>query len=61
MAGRDVTSQSIAQCDVSQGRCVVRCGNQLAGDPDFGQVKDGRIEYQCGDAQYSDNKSRRQW
>ena len=45
-ASLDVTSQLRARCVA--GSCNVVCGNQLAGDPDFGQVKNCSIAYRCG-------------
>jgi uncharacterized membrane protein len=45
----DVTSQLNSQCSAAPGSCVVNCGNQLAGDPDFGQRKYCKILYQCAD------------
>lgn len=45
-ASLDVASQLRARC--SAGSCQVPCGNQLAGDPDFGQVKYCNISYRCG-------------
>jgi uncharacterized membrane protein len=48
---REITSIIRAQCADSQGSCTVRCGNQLAGDPDFGQVKSCQIIYTCGASQ----------
>jgi len=42
----DVTSQLRARC--LAGSCSVACGNQLAGDPDFGQGKYCSISYRCG-------------
>jgi hypothetical protein len=42
----DVTSQLRSMC--VGGACLVHCGNQLAGDPDFGQGKYCAISYQCG-------------
>jgi hypothetical protein len=44
----DVTNQLRSLCQISPGTCVVSCGNQLAGDPDFGQRKYCKISYQCG-------------
>jgi uncharacterized membrane protein len=41
----DVTNQIKTQC-VAEA-CTISCGNQLAGDPDFGQAKYCRISYQC--------------
>lgn len=40
-----------SQCEGLQDRCIVRCGNQLAGDPDFGQVKSCEVIYTCGASQ----------
>jgi hypothetical protein len=45
----DVTTQLRSQCPAGSASCMIDCGNQLAGDPDFGQRKYCRIEYQCGD------------
>jgi hypothetical protein len=47
----EITSIIRAQCADNQGTCTVRCGNQLAGDPDFGQVKSCQIIYSCGASQ----------
>lgn len=49
----DVTHQLQASCLATPGSCLVTCGNQLAGDPDFGTPKLCRIVYDChgGDAQ----------
>jgi formylglycine-generating enzyme required for sulfatase activity/ankyrin repeat protein len=44
----DVTSQLNSMCPSAAGSCTLRCGNQLAGDPDFGQRKYCRISYRCG-------------
>lgn len=43
----DVTTQLRSQCAAGSASCIVNCGNQLAGDPDFGQKKYCRIEYEC--------------
>jgi uncharacterized protein YecT (DUF1311 family) len=43
-----VTNQLKSLCTGEHESCVVTCGNQLAGDPDFGQVKYCRISYLCG-------------
>jgi len=40
-----------SQCEGLQGVCNIRCGNQLAGDPDFGQVKSCEVIYSCEDGQ----------
>ena len=44
----DVTARLQADCQTLA--CPVRCGNQLAGDPDFGQRKYCTITYRCGRA-----------
>lgn len=44
----DVTRQLQSLCSAGAGSCLLTCGNQLAGDPDFGQQKYCRIAYQCG-------------
>jgi ankyrin repeat protein len=44
----DVTNQVKSLCRDTPGSCAVSCGNQLAGDPDFGQRKYCRIAYVCG-------------
>jgi hypothetical protein len=41
----DVTDQLKAACLATPGSCLVSCGNQLAGDPDFGTPKFCRIVY----------------
>jgi uncharacterized membrane protein len=41
----DVTEQLRAKCQA--GNCEVRCNNELAGDPDFGQRKNCRFEFAC--------------
>ncbi len=43
----DVTSVLQSACRRTSGSCNVACGNQLAGDPDFGQVKYCQISFQC--------------
>jgi uncharacterized membrane protein len=45
-AALDVTTQLRAGCTAAS--CNVLCGNQLAGDPDFGQGKYCGIAYRCG-------------
>jgi hypothetical protein len=45
-ASLDVTSALRRRCIA--GSCNVLCGNQLAGDPDFGQGKYCSISYRCG-------------
>jgi Domain of unknown function (DUF4124) len=45
----DLTSQLRSLCSSATGVCLVSCGNQLAGDPDFGQRKYCRISYRCSD------------
>jgi uncharacterized membrane protein len=42
----NVTGEVRSQCD-GQVNCQVSCGNQLAGDPDFGTPKQCEIEYKC--------------
>ena len=37
-----------AACPRGGNSCKVVCGNQLAGDPDFGSVKYCQITFQCG-------------
>jgi hypothetical protein len=44
----NVTYQVKARCRDAQDGCVVHCGNELAGDPAFGQPKKCRFEYACG-------------
>ena len=44
----DVTARLQAGCGALS--CQVRCGNLLAGDPDFGQRKYCAITYRCGGA-----------
>jgi uncharacterized membrane protein len=44
----DVTQLLRARCSSSSQSCVVSCGNQLAGDPDFGIRKHCDVSYQCG-------------
>jgi hypothetical protein len=46
--GLDVTARLQADCETLG--CPVHCGNQLAGDPDFGQRKYCTITYRCGRA-----------
>ncbi len=43
----DVTNQLKSLCLHAPGSCTLSCGNQLAGDPDFGQRKYCRIVYVC--------------
>lgn len=43
----DVTNVLQSACRRTSGSCTVACGNQLAGDPDFGQVKYCQISFQC--------------
>jgi uncharacterized protein YecT (DUF1311 family) len=50
----DVTNQLRSLCGRDQKSCAIDCGNQLAGDPDFGQVKFCRISYACGDGRVRD-------
>jgi len=45
----DVTHVLQSACRSSGGSCSVACGNQLAGDPDFGHVKYCQIAFQCSD------------
>jgi len=45
----DVTHVLQSACRSGTGACKVACGNQLAGDPDFGHVKYCQITFQCGD------------
>jgi hypothetical protein len=44
----DVTHVLQSACARGSGSCKVACGNQLAGDPDFGHVKYCQIAFQCG-------------
>jgi hypothetical protein len=44
----EITSIIRSQCAGNQGACTIHCGNQLAGDPDFGQVKSCQVLYTCG-------------
>jgi uncharacterized membrane protein len=46
----DVTQQLRASCANAPTSCMVTCGNQLAGDPDFGIRKRCEIAYRCGSA-----------
>jgi len=43
----DVTYVLQSACPRGSNGCRVACGNQLAGDPDFGQVKQCQIAFQC--------------
>ena len=43
----DVTYVLQSACRRTSGSCSAACGNQLAGDPDFGQVKYCQIAFQC--------------
>lgn len=43
----DVTAQLRAACAAAPSSCLISCGNQLAGDPDFGTPKFCRIVYTC--------------
>jgi Domain of unknown function (DUF4124) len=43
----DVTYALQSACPRATGSCRVACGNQLAGDPDFGQTKYCQISFQC--------------
>jgi hypothetical protein len=43
----DVTHVLQSACPRATGSCRVACGNQLAGDPDFGQTKYCQISFQC--------------
>jgi hypothetical protein len=45
----DVTHVLQSACRSGTGACKVACGNQLAGDPDFGHSKYCQINFQCGD------------
>ncbi|HTY94798.1 MAG TPA: DUF2339 domain-containing protein [Steroidobacteraceae bacterium] len=47
-ASFDVTGALRSQCAGNRGSCAIHCGNDLAGDPDFGQGKICRIIYTCG-------------
>jgi hypothetical protein len=49
MTGRafDVTHVLQSACTRGSGSCRIACGNQLAGDPDFGRVKSCQITFQC--------------
>jgi hypothetical protein len=44
----DVTHVLETACPRGTNSCKVACGNQLAGDPDFGNVKYCQITFQCG-------------
>jgi hypothetical protein len=44
----DVTVQIRSQCQPGTPSCNLKCGNQLAGDPDFGQRKYCSVSYRCG-------------
>jgi hypothetical protein len=43
----DVTGMIRSRCQGSTDACMVHCGNELAGDPDFGQSKSCQIIYSC--------------
>ena len=43
----DVTHVLQSACSRGSAGCKVACGNQLAGDPDFGRVKYCQIAFQC--------------
>jgi len=43
----DVTHVLQSACSRGSGGCRIACGNQLAGDPDFGRVKYCQIAFQC--------------
>lgn len=43
----DVTNQLKSLCHANSGSCLLTCGNQLAGDPDFGIVKYCKVIYVC--------------
>ena len=45
----DVTYALQSACSAMSGSCRVACGNQLAGDPEFGQRKYCQISFQCSD------------
>jgi len=45
--GFDVTHVLQSACSRGSDGCRIACGNQLAGDPDFGRVKMCQISYQC--------------
>jgi hypothetical protein len=44
----DVTHVLQSACLRGSDGCKIACGNQLAGDPDFGRVKYCQIAFQCG-------------
>lgn len=44
----DVTNAVQSVCQFGSGNCTVVCGNQLGGDPAFGQPKSCQITFQCG-------------
>ena len=44
----DITAALASLCLSTVNSCEVRCNNQLAGDPDFGQRKHCEITYRCG-------------
>ena len=50
----DVTYALQSACPPMSGSCRIPCGNQLAGDPDFGQRKFCQISYQCPDRPMQD-------
>lgn len=52
----DVTYVLQSACPRGSDSCKVACGNQLAGDPDFGHVKYCQIAFQC-DGHRSQNVS----
>jgi hypothetical protein len=43
----DVTYPLKSLCLNAPGSCVVRCGNQLGGDPDFGRRKYCQVTFRC--------------
>lgn len=45
--GFDVTHVLQSACSRGSDGCKITCGNQLAGDPDFGRVKYCQISFQC--------------
>src|SRR5579872_7222047 len=45
----DITVQLKSACDRRPDSCLLHCGNQLAGDPDFGQTKYCKVSYHCAE------------
>jgi hypothetical protein len=47
----DVSNPVRLKCGGNIRQCLVQCGNQLAGDPDFGHAKQCAITYRCASTQ----------